>query len=626
MELQSDRELALYHPDREIIVAADASSYGLGGVLLQKQPDEEWKPVLLVSRTLSATEQRYAQVEKEALGITWTCERFKHFLLGRKFHVHTDHKPLISLLSHKQLDELTVWIQRFCMRLMRYDYSISHVPGKSLTIPDTLSCAPVHDCRPEDLELQKETVKFVQQIVQSLPATEQRLEQIRVCQQEDEVCRLVISFVTNGWPPKSQLRGEVKKYHSVASELSMTHGLLLRGSRIVIPVALRPQMLERIHAAHQGIVKCRERAHQSIWWPGLSTQLEDLVFGCTVCQKERTQQPEPLHSTPFPELPWQRLGADLFEWKGGKYLLMVDYFSRFIEIAKLTGESSADTIQHMKSIIARHGIPEEIITDNGPQFAAAEFKQFADKYGFCHKTSSPHYPQANGKAERAVKTIKQLLLKAEDPYHALLVYRATPLQNGYSPAELLMNRFLHTDLPTVVTQLKPSVPSMIEVNKKEIAARQCREDNFDRLHQAKTLGPLVPGDSVWIADRRGGGVVKEQVAPRSYSPAGEYRRNCRNLNVLPEYRDLGPSEEPMSQDNGTDKDTPEPQNNPEPLNDCEPQRSSCPLESDIVPPRSNSLSHEPVTIPSQQADTSGVIRTRSGRISVKRTFFDPSHY
>ena len=192
MELQSDRVLALYHPDRETIVAADASSYGLGGVLLQKQPDEEWKPVLFASRTLSATEQRYAQVEKEALGITWACERFKHFLLGKKFHIHTDHKPLISLLSHKQLDEftvkelvaprsydeLTVRIQRFRMRLMRYDYSISHVPGKSLTIPDTLSRAPVHDCRPEDLELQKETVKFVQQIVQSLPATEQRLEQI----------------------------------------------------------------------------------------------------------------------------------------------------------------------------------------------------------------------------------------------------------------------------------------------------------------------------------------------------------------------------------------------------------------------------------------------------------------
>ena len=226
-ELQSLRVLALYHPDRETIVAADASSYGLGSVLLQQQPDKDWKPVLFASRTLSSTEQRYAQVEKEALGVTWACERFKHFLLGKKFHIHTDHKPLISLLGQKHLDELPIRIQRFCMRLMRYDYSISHVPGKSLIIPDTLSRAPVQDYRPEDLELVNETKKFVQQVVQSIPATEKRLKEIRVSQQEDEVCKQVTSFVANGWPPKSQLRGEVKKYYSVLSELSMVHGLLL---------------------------------------------------------------------------------------------------------------------------------------------------------------------------------------------------------------------------------------------------------------------------------------------------------------------------------------------------------------------------------------------------------------
>ena len=111
-ELQSQRVLALY---QETIVAADASSYGLGSVLLQQQSDKDWKPVLFASRTLSSTEQRYAQVEKEALGVTWECERFKHFLLGKKFHIHTDHKPLISLLGQKHLDELPIRIQRFHM-------------------------------------------------------------------------------------------------------------------------------------------------------------------------------------------------------------------------------------------------------------------------------------------------------------------------------------------------------------------------------------------------------------------------------------------------------------------------------------------------------------------------------
>ena len=112
-----------------------------------------------VSRTLTPTKQCYAQIEKEALGVTWACERFRHFLLGKKFHVHTDHKPLVALLSHKQLDELTVRIQRFRMRLMRYHFTISHIPGRDLIIADVLSRAPVPGQRPEDPELEQVCTK-----------------------------------------------------------------------------------------------------------------------------------------------------------------------------------------------------------------------------------------------------------------------------------------------------------------------------------------------------------------------------------------------------------------------------------------------------------------------------------
>ena len=122
-ELKSDRVLALYNPNLDTIMSSDASSYGLGGVLLQKQQSGEWKPVMFASRILTTTDQRYAQIEKEALGVTWACERFRDYLLGKKFHVYTDHKQLVSLLGCKQLDELTVRIQRFRMRLMRYHYT-----------------------------------------------------------------------------------------------------------------------------------------------------------------------------------------------------------------------------------------------------------------------------------------------------------------------------------------------------------------------------------------------------------------------------------------------------------------------------------------------------------------------
>ena len=122
------------------------------------------------------------------------------------------------------------------------------------------------------------------------------------------------------------------------------------------------------------------------------------------------------------------------------YLLIIDYYSRYIETAKLSSESSSEVIRHTKSILARHGIPKQMISNNGPQYSSLEFKKFAEEYGFLHTISSPKFPQSNGEAERAVKTVKALLKKSEDLYLAMLIYQSTPLQNGFSPSELLMNR------------------------------------------------------------------------------------------------------------------------------------------------------------------------------------------
>ena len=130
----------------------------------------------------------------------------------------------------------------------------------------------------------------------------------------------------------------------------------------------------------------------------------------------------------------------MFEWKQTSYLLVIDYYSRYIEIAKLTTTSANDVIRHLKSIFARHGIPAKVFTDNGPQFSANLFSSFSKSYGFTHKTSSPRYPQSNGEAERAVRTVKNILTKRDDPYLGLLAYRTTPLENSYSPAELLMGQ------------------------------------------------------------------------------------------------------------------------------------------------------------------------------------------
>jgi len=196
-------------------------------------------------------------------------------------------------------------------------------------------------------------------------------------------------------------------------------------------------------------------ARQSIWWPGLSKELEQRVRNCPECLKAQKQRPQPLTLTPLPTLPWEKVGSDLFEWKGAMYVLVVDYYSRYIEIARLTQATSADVINHLKSMFARHGIPEAFVSDNGPQYTSGMFEDFAKEYEFQHVTSSPYFPQANGKAERAVETVKSLLGQCEDPYKALLMYRSTPLQVGYSPSELLMGRVLRMFVPTTRAHRTP---------------------------------------------------------------------------------------------------------------------------------------------------------------------------
>ena len=132
------------------------------------------------------------------------------------------------------------------------------------------------------------------------------------------------------------------------------------------------------------------------------------------------------------------------------YLLVVDYYSRFVEVQKLTSTISMSVIAVLRSIFSWHGIPFTFMSYNGPQFVSKEMNEFRQSYGFVHVTSSPHYPQSNGLAERTVKTVKHLLENSQDIHLALLTYRATPMPwCGLSSAELLIDHRIHTDVPQV---------------------------------------------------------------------------------------------------------------------------------------------------------------------------------
>ncbi|UYV62758.1 K02A2.6-like [Cordylochernes scorpioides] len=536
-ELVSRPNLALFDPSRTTIVSADASSFGLGGVLRQEQPYGSLKPIAYVSRTLSETEKRYSQIEKEGLAIVWTCDRLKDYVTGIKIHIETDHKPLIAIFTSKSLEDMTPRLQRLKMRMMRYSYQISHIAGKKQIVADMLSRKPMS--KPHKDELEEELSAYIQSI--EFPATEERLLEISRKQKEDSLCSQLAKYCLSGWPKnKREVDPALRGYWQFQEDLTYQNGLLLRGQRILIPKSLRKDILEKLHQGHFGINKCRSRAKESVWWLGISQEIERMVSSCTKCLKERKPKHEPLMPSEFPIRPWQKVGMDLFYLNGRWYLIVCDYYSRYPEISLLQNLTAQEVISRLKSIFARHGTPETVRSDNGPQFQkvlGSEFSKFSKEWSFKHITSSPKFPQSNGFIEAIIKNIKQSFKKEEDCYLTLQAYRTMPLESGYSPAELLMGRRLRTSVPAIESSLMPRYLDSEALQEREKRRVINQKRLYDKRHDVHSLPPLQQGDSVWIRDQRvEGTVLHKSEEPRSYwvqTPQGKVRRNRLHLTPLP---------------------------------------------------------------------------------------------
>lgn len=154
-----------------------------------------------------------------------------------------------------------------------------------------------------------------------------------------------------------------------------------------------------------------------MYWPGMMAQIQETVEKCKLCALKDTKmnRKEPMISSEIPDRPSVKMGADLFELKGQHYLLTVDYYSKWPEVEKLDNLSSANVITYMRKQFSRFGYVDELVTDNGPQFSSKEFRNFAEECGFKHTTTSPHFSQSNGQAERFVQTVKNLIKKSADP-------------------------------------------------------------------------------------------------------------------------------------------------------------------------------------------------------------------
>ena len=530
-KLVSNPILQIYDKQKETKIGSDASLYGLGAVLLQKH-GTDWLPVAFASRSLTETEKRYAQIEKECLSAVFACNKFHNYVYGRPFTIENDHKPLQTIIK-KDLSQMPPRITRMMMVLQKYpDLTFIYVPGAQLKIADALSRAPKSSVTTEikDMECQ------IHAVYESLPATDEIREKFKDATKNDDMLQEIAKCVADGWPDHKDCPKHLQQYWSLRDEITAHEGLLYKAHQMLVPAKMRSYVKDKVHTGHLGIVKCKERAKTYFYWPGMASQIEQMVYKCDICQEFRNKQPSETNISVIASKPWSTIGADVFHITliNSHYLILTDYYSSYPEVILLNKGSahgtSKTTIEKMKQVFSQHGIPETVISDGGPQFISKEFNEFAKSWNFKHQPSSPEYPKGNGRVERSVQTVKKLIKKAVQSKTsidaAILSYRTTPLQDcNLSPAELLMGRLprnhLNSHLP---------VENMKESKRKQYPEKYANQ-------HARDLPKLESGDNVRIRSKGKWStkaiVVNKHDTPRSYivkSQYGQtYRRNRKDI-------------------------------------------------------------------------------------------------
>ena len=371
-----------------------------------------------------------------------------------------------------------------------------------------------------------------------------RLEQLQTCTAQDPVLLTLKTTFITGWPEvKEQVPIPIRDYWLYRDEISVHNGVLFKNHRVIIPKLLREEIMSRIHSSHLGIESCRRKARVVVFWPGMNSQIKEIVSNCHVCAEFQARNPrQPLQTHEIPERPWSRVAADLFILHGKSYIALVDYFSDFIQVAELPDTTSSSVIQFLKEQYSPHGIPDCLVTDNGSQIVSQEFMQFATDWEFKHVTSSPRYPRSNGKAESAVKIVKSLFKKAfkdnRDPWLALLDYRNTPTEGmKSSPTQRLMSRRTRTLLPTATSLLQPKV--LEGVNEKIKVKKQ--KAKYHQYCTARTLPEIKIGQEVRVAPQERNqpwksGTCVKKLSDRSYlveTSSETLRRNRQSLKPAP---------------------------------------------------------------------------------------------
>ena len=545
--LTSEQVLVHFDPDKPIGLACDASSVGIGAVLFHRLPDGSERPIANVSKTLSESQKNYSQIHKEALAIIFGLTKFYHFLYGRRFILVTDHKPLTSIFGPNKGTPLLAAnrLARWALWLSQFDYNIEYRNTTKHSNADALSRLPMGEDTQFDKGESGEDCDVVCAIkVLSLQVQPSDSTLLRKHSEKDPTISTVMRYVQEGWPPKDQGNPDVDQYRKLSSSLSVHHGCLVNGSRVVIPEAMRSKILDLLHTGHVGMERMKQLARTAVYWPGIDNAIEMTSRRCLSCGEHQNKPSKPaIHPWMLPEKPWSRLHLDhAINFMGSNWLIVTDAYSKYPCIHPTSSVSSSATIDLLEEDFAHFGNPHTLVTDNATTFMSEEFQSWCRERGITHLTGAPYHPATNGAAERLVQTFKQALRKSSLPprkalQEFLMQYRRTPTSSGSSPSELLNSRRIRTRIDALL----PSPPHIAqgkqarEATKSQMNESPAGVSRLQRKYQvgdtvyALYYGPRRDKQPRWVP-----AVVKKQLGSRSFNvkvvPRGPvWRRHLEQL-------------------------------------------------------------------------------------------------
>ena len=441
-------------------------------------------------------------MEREALGTMWGMEKFHYFLYGKEFTLETDQKPLVSIYK-KHMVDISPRVQRLIVRSFPYlPFHVVYKKGKDILVADALSQVTPMD--PEDnIQLPLIAVNMITTcILMSVPPQDtfsKKLDWLRKSTVQDNQLTRLSHYINTGFPcDKKNLLTDLQEFWNHREALSIKSGLIICGNRIIVPKEMRAEMLQYIHKGHQGKERCLLRARNTVFWPKITCDIQELIERCIICQEHGKSQSIIGTTQELPPFPWHTLATDIFYWKRMDFLIVADVFSKYFLVRKLVNSTSAAVCEEIATIVTELGLPHIIRSDNGPCYNSKESQQLLQCYNITHHTSSPHHSRSNGFIEGMVGVAEKLMDKAGSegkPWiSGLYEYRVTPQSGSIaSPLQLITQPTpREKDLPQIPSTL--GAQEMYETHQELIKRQQNKPE--------KNYIELTPGMPVWVQHRQ----------------------------------------------------------------------------------------------------------------------------